>query len=70
MHIKELYKAWKKSGFTDNDVKKSFERGVNTSVVIDLIMENEGLKEILEEISESDCLGDISKILRRCGIDA
>ncbi len=29
----------------------------------------EGLQSNLEEISEVDCLGEVSKILRNCGID-
>jgi hypothetical protein len=69
MHIKEIYRIWEETGFKDNDMKKSFERAINTRAVIALIIEARRLKDNLEEISESECLGDVAKILRNCGID-
>mgnify|MGYP000400968351 CR=1 FL=1 len=69
MHIKEIYRIWEETGFKDKDMKKSFEKAIDTSVVIDLIIETRRLRDNLEEISESECLGDVAKILRNCGID-
>jgi len=69
MHIKEIYRIWEDTGFKDNDMKKAFERAINTRSVIALIIEANRLRDNLEEISESDCLGDVAKILRNAGID-
>lgn len=37
--------------------------------LVELGNEIERLKDNLEEISEADCLGEVAKILRNCGID-
>ena len=69
MHIKEIYRIWEEAGFKDNDMKKSFERAINTRAVIALIIEAKRLKDGLEEISEADCMGEVNKTLRQYGID-
>ena len=50
-------------------MKKSFERAINTRAVTALIIEAKRLKDGIEEISEADCMGEVSKTLRQLGID-
>ena len=52
MHIKEIYRIWEATGFKDNDLKKSFERAINTRAVIALIIEANRLRDNLEETND------------------
>ena len=68
MHIKEIYRIWEETDFKDNGMKKSFERSINNREMVALLIEEKRLKEGLEEISEADCIGEVSKTLRQYGL--
>ena len=69
MHIKEIYRIWENTEFKDKDIGKSFERAINVRSVIALVIEVKRLRDGLDEISEADCMGEVSKTLRQLGID-
>lgn len=45
MDIEKVYATWEETEFKDNDMKKSFERGITTQAVIKLIEKVRNLEQ-------------------------